>query len=79
MSDLHHIGQKKESDFAKEMQEKEQEIEKAKRDISLAKENCLKKESEVEELKNELNSMKGKWHSSCTAFPQALPALTAVK
>ncbi|KAJ7391751.1 hypothetical protein OS493_016037 [Desmophyllum pertusum] len=65
VSDLHHIGQKKESDFAKEMQEKEQEVEKAKRDISLAKENCLKKESEVEELKNELKSMKDTFAKSC--------------
>ena len=51
--------QKKESDFAKKLQEKEQEIQNAKKDILTTKRNCLEKESEIKELSKELNSMKG--------------------
>jgi len=50
---------KKESDFAKKLQEKEQEIKNAKKDILTTKRNCLEKESEIKELGKELNSMKG--------------------
>ena len=60
MSQLREGEQKKESDFAKKMQEKEQEINNAKKDILTTKRNCLEKESEIKELSRELNSMKGK-------------------
>lgn len=60
LSELQANGLKKEIDFAKEIQEKEQEVKKAKRDLLLARENCRTKESEIEELSNELNSLKGK-------------------
>ena len=61
LSELQANGLKKEIDFAKEIQEKEQEVKKAKRDLLLARENCRRtKESEIEELSNELNSLKGR-------------------
>lgn len=59
MSQLQEGEQKKESDFAKKLQEKEQEIQNAKKDILTTKRNCLEKESEIKELSKELNSMKG--------------------
>ena len=59
MSQLQEGEQKKESDFAKKLQEKEQEIQNAKKDILTTKRNCLEKESEIKELSEELNSMKG--------------------
>ena len=59
LSELQANEQEKESDFAKKIQEKEEETEKAKKDLFVCRENCLKKESEIEELSNELNSLKG--------------------
>ena len=59
LSELQENGQKKESDFTKKIQEKEEETEKAKKDLFLARENCLKKESVIDELSNELNSLRG--------------------
>ena len=59
LSELQENEQKKESDFTKKIQEKEEETEKAMKDLFLCRENCLKKESEIEELSNELNSLKG--------------------
>jgi len=60
VSQLREGEHKKESDFAQKMQEKEQEIKNAKKDILATKRNCLDKESEIKELGKELNSMKGK-------------------
>lgn len=60
--------QKKESDFAKKMQEKEQEIKNAKKDILTTRVNCLEKEFEIKELTEELNSMKGNLRIGSAGF-----------
>ena len=59
MSELQENEEKKDGDYAKKMQEKEQEMMKMKRDILQSNGHILEKESEAEELRNELSVMKG--------------------
>lgn len=68
VSQLREGEQKKESDFAKKMQEKEQEIKNAKKDILTTRVNCLEKEFEIKELTEELNSMKGNLRIGSAGF-----------
>ena len=55
VSDLQENEEKKDGDYAKGMQDKEQEMMKIKRDILLSNEHVLKKETEAEELRNEFH------------------------
>ena len=57
MSDLQENEEKKDGDYAKGMQEKEQEMMKIKRDILLSNEHVLKKETEAKELRNEFHCL----------------------
>ena len=59
MSELQENEEKKDVDYAKGMQEKEQEIMKLKRDILLSNEHILEKETEAEELRNLFSLIKG--------------------
>ena len=59
MSQLQENEERKDGDYAKGIQEKEQEIIKLKRDILLANERILKKESEAEEQRKLLSLIKG--------------------
>ncbi|KAJ7373446.1 hypothetical protein OS493_013041 [Desmophyllum pertusum] len=56
VSELQHNGQKKEVDFAKQMETIDEELRKAKKNIVEAKESFVKKEVEVEQLNNQLPS-----------------------
>ena len=67
MSQLREDEHKKENDFAKKMQEKEQEMKNAK-NILATKRNCLEKESEIKEFGKELNSMKGNLYTGSAGF-----------
>ena len=60
VSQLREDEQKRERDFGNKMQEKEQEIKNAKKDIVATKRNFLEKELKIEELGKELESMKSK-------------------
>ena len=68
MSQLREDEHKKENDFAKKMQEKEQEMKNAKKNILATKRNCLEKESEIKEFGKEPNSMKGNLYTGSAGF-----------
>lgn len=59
LSELQKNGEKKASDLAKKLEDKEHLMKKAKKFVSVTKGKLLKKEAEVEELSNELQSFKG--------------------
>ena len=59
LSEVQQNGERKMSDLAKKLEEKELLLKKAKKFISAIKGKLLKKETEVEELNNELRLTKG--------------------
>ena len=59
VSELQENEEKKDGDYEKGMQEKEQEMVQMKTDILLLNGHNLEKESEAEELRNEFSLLKG--------------------
>ena len=60
LSEIQQNGERKVNDLAKKLEDKEQLMKKAKKFVSVTKGKLLKKEAEVEDLSNELQSFKGK-------------------